>query len=56
MSGLHDRNNHQFINYNFETSKDLKKESMLIRGIKVKGHYLFFHNLWQRIYERKKLL
>lgn len=49
-------NNNEFINYTFETLKVLLKKSMLISEISEKDRQLFFHNLRQRIYERRKLV
>ena len=49
-------NNNEFINYTFETLMILLKKSMLISEISEKDRQLFFSNLRERIYERKKLV
>ena len=47
-------NNHEFINYTFETLKILLKKSMLISEISEKTIQLFFHTL--RAYMKKKII
>ena len=46
--------NKQFIDYTFETLKILLKKSMLISEISERDRELFFQNLRERIYERRK--
>jgi hypothetical protein len=48
--------NPQFVAYSFETLKILLKKSMLISYIAEKDRQLFFHNLRERIHERRKLI
>ncbi len=48
-------NNKEFINYTFETLKILLKKSMLISEISERDRQLFFHNLRERIHERRKI-
>jgi hypothetical protein len=47
-------NNKEFINYTFETLKMLLKKSMLISEISERDRQSFFHNLRERIHERRK--
>lgn len=49
-------NNPEFVTYTFETLKILLKKSTLISEISEKDRQLFFHNLRQRIDEKRKLL
>ncbi|KAA9035825.1 hypothetical protein FW778_19915 [Ginsengibacter hankyongi] len=46
--------NAEFINYTFDTLKILLKKSMLISEISEKDRQLFFHNLRERIHEKRK--
>lgn len=48
--------NLEFISYTFETMKILLKKSTLISEISEKDRQLFFHNLRQRIHEKRKLI
>jgi len=47
-------NNKEFINYTFETLKILLRKSMLISEISERDRQLFFHNLRERIHEKRK--
>lgn len=48
-------NNKEFINYTFETLKILLRKSMLISEISERDRQLFFHNLRERVHERRKI-
>lgn len=48
-------NNHEFINYTFETLKVLLRKSRLISEISERDRQLFFNTLRERIHERRKL-
>lgn len=48
-------NNQEFINYTFETLKILLRKSMLISEISERDRQLFFHNLRERIHERRRI-
>ena len=48
-------NNKEFIDYTFETLKILLRKSMLISEISERDRQLFFHNLRERIHERRKI-
>jgi hypothetical protein len=47
-------NNKEFINYTFDTLKILLRKSMLISEISERDRQLFFHNLRERIHEKRK--
>ncbi len=49
-------NNPQFVSYTFEALKILLRKSMLISYIAEKDRQLFFHNLRERIHEKRKLV
>jgi hypothetical protein len=49
-------NNDQFIEYTHDTIQVLLKKSTLISEVGEKDRQLFFDNLRERIYDKKKLL
>lgn len=48
--------NTEFINYTFDTLRILLKKSTLVSETSEKDRQLFFHNLRERIHEKRKLL
>ena len=48
--------NAEFINYTFDTLKILLKKSTLVSETSEKDRQRFFHNLRERIHERRKLV